>query len=359
MENKKSNKKVLIVVGIIIIIVIAIVLIIMSMKSSNNNNEENNNTENVSKFNEIVNRSEHTYGNTDYHNASYGAIVTDDEYWYYAGTGGIKKQAKADILQFNTNKEIFSASSLYLNLYNDYLYFLNQENNTIYKIDKDGNKRQEIANNIKSFYIVDDCIYYNKYEGEYMGGIYRMDVNGENEETVVNRSVKKFVPYGNLLYYIAGSKVLARTDLNGNNEEIILGDVNNFKILDNVIFYEDVVDNNNVYMLLSDKTTQRLSGTSYYDSEITVDSILCDDKYICILPTDTSTTVTVYNMKYRPAFFQSKETQDIYFELGKLGKNTKDYEIIGEMICCVDSSGYARYVNIQGSDFKNIKELEN
>lgn len=354
--EKKNNKKIIIIVAVLVIIAV-IVFAIINIRNNKNNSNDNGNTS-TTKFNEIVNRSEHTYGNTDNHNASYGAIVTDKDYWYFAGTDGITKQSKEEILQFNTEKKIFSASSLYLNLYNDYLYFLNMENNTIYKIDKDGNSRQEIATKIKSFFIIDEYIYCNKYEGEYLGGIYRMDINGENEELIVDYSTRKFVIYGDWLYFIAGENVLTRTDLNGNYEEIIMGDVNNFKMLDNVILYEDVVDNNNVYMMSVDRTTQRISGTNYYDSQITVDSILFDENYICVLPTKTSTTITSYGRKYHPAFFQSRTTDNIYYTIFKIGENTRDYEMIGHILCAVSKSGSASYLNTEGSDFENIKELE-
>lgn len=356
-EKKKGNKKIFIIIGIIVIVAVIIGLVItLNNQKGQNNDIKDTNVSNKSN-NDIINKENHEYGNTDEHNSNQGRIATDDEYLYFAGAQGITKQNKNDILEFNTEKKIFSVSSLYLNLYNDYIYFLNMENNNIYRIDKNGNERTEIANNIKSFYIIDDYIYYTRYENEYMSGIYRMTLDGKNEELLVEHSVRKFYIYGDCLYYIAGDNVLAQSDLNGDNENILKDDVNNFKILnDNNILYEDIVDSNCVYTLKSNGTSERMSGNNYMDSQLAVDSFIINKDYTLILPPDSS-YFQYYAVKKNWLWtFISKSTEEYYYCI-KGGNKVGDFEMIDDTLCIVNEYGRCEYINTKGSDFMNEDEL--
>ncbi len=356
-EKKKNNKKIVIPVSIvaIIVVIISVVIVINSQKQQNNNNIGTT-TSNKSN-NDIVNKENHIYGNTNEHNSNQGRIATDDEYLYFAGKYGITKQAKKDILEFNTEQKIFTAYSLYLNLYNNYIYFLNMENNTIYRIDKTGNGRTEIASNIKSFYVIDNYIYYTKYENEYMSGIYRMTIDGKNEELLVDHSVSKFYIYGNCLYYIAGENILAYSDLNGNNENILKSDVNNFKMLnDNNILYEDTVDSNCVYSLKSNGTSERMGGTNYMDKQLTVDSFIINKDYTLILPPDSS-AFKYYAVKKNYLWtFISKSSEEYYYCI-KGGNKVGDIELIDNTLCIVNEYGSCEYTNTKGSDFMNEEKL--
>jgi len=359
--EKKNSKKIFIIIVIIVILAVAIGVVIKISNEKQqytiNNTELSNNSINKKSNNDIVNKKNHEYGNTDEHNSNQGRIATDDEYLYFAGKEGITKQAKKDILEFNTDKKIFSASSLYLNLYNDYIYFLNMENNNIYRIDKSGNGRTEIANNIKSFYIIDDYIYYTRYENEYMSGIYRMTVDGKNEELLVDYSVKKFYVYGDCLYYIAGNNVLAQSNLNGDNENILKGDVNNFKMLnDNNILYEDTVDNNCVYTLKSDGTSERISGNNYMDKQLIVDSFIINKDYTLMLPPDSS-YFKYYAVKKNYLWtFISKASGEYYYCI-KAGNKVGDFELIDNVLCIVNEYGSCEYTDTQKSDFMSEEKL--
>ena len=361
-EKKKSNKKIFIIIGIIVIVAVIIGLVItLNNQRGQNNDIKDTNVSNKSN-NDIINKENHEYGNTDEHNSNQGRIATDDEYLYFAGERGITKQAKKDILQSNTSTKIFTTSSLYLNLYEDYIYFLNMENKNIYRIDKTGNGRTEIANNIESFYIIDNYIYYTKNEGEYLSGIYRMTIDGKNEELIVDHSVRKFYIYGNCLYYIAGDNVLAQSNLNGDNENILKGDVNNFKILnDNNILYEDVVNSNCVYTLKSDGTSERMSGNNYVDKQLTVDSFIINKDYTLILPPDSSYFQYGAIKKNYLWTFISKTTGEFYYCI-KGGNKVGDFEVIDGTICSINKYGECDYIDTNGSDFMNedrLNELTN
>lgn len=356
----EKKKRIFIIVSIVVTlaIIIGLVVVINSQKkqtNTTNDNKTSNHSVNKKLNNDIVNKENHEYGNTDEHNSNQGRIVTDDEYLYFAGTQGITKQAKKDILEFNTDKKIFSVSSLYLNLYNDYIYFLNMENNNIYRIDKSGNGRTEIANNIKSFYIIDDYIYYTRYENEYMSGIYRMTVDGKNEELLVDYSVKKFYIYGNCMYYIAGENVLAQSDLNGENETLLKDDVSDFKILgENGILYADSLDNNNLYVLSADNTSTRMNTDTYIDSTKGVNSIVLNKDYMLFLPSDNSSfQYGAIKKCYKWIFYANNS--DEYFGYIASGNKIGDFEIVNHTMCLVASTGGVTYVNTQGSDFQKIE----
>ena len=121
MEKKKFNKKIFIISGIIVMVAVIIGLVLtLNNQKGQNNDIKDTNVSNKSN-NDIINKENHEYGNTDEHNSNQGRIATDDEYLYFAGERGITKQAKKDILQSNTSTKIFTTSSLYLNLYEDYI----------------------------------------------------------------------------------------------------------------------------------------------------------------------------------------------------------------------------------------------
>lgn len=351
MDKKKSVFIIVAIVTILAIIIGAVIIMNSQKQQTNktNNNEMSNSKISDKSKNDIVNRKNHIYGNTDEHNANGGVIVTDDEYWYFAGTTGIKKQKKSDILEFFTEQPLFSVSSKYLNIYKNYLYFLNMDNDTIYRITKDGNERTEIASQIKSFYIIDEYIYYTKYEEEYMSGIYRMTINGDNAELLVDRSVSKFYIYGECLYYIAGDNILAYSDLNGDNESILQDNVSDFKFLgENGILYADALDNNTLYVRYFDNTTKKMSDINGLTS-LKLDDVIPNKSYWGI---NSSKQKFEYNRWQTVYIFISTVDNTIYYTYRG---GMKDFEIIGNTMCKVSEDGRASYLNLEGSDFRKYE----
>lgn len=357
MEKKKNNNKKILIIGGSILVIIIICFTIWFIRNRNNSKEDVSNTE-TKKFSDIVSKKEHTYGNTNEHNSNDGRIVTDEEYWYFAGENGIFKQKKSEILTQNSTQELFSASSSFLNIYDNYIYFLNLSNNTIYRIDKDGNDRTEIKDNVKTFFLIDNCIYFNKNtkKGESLSGIYRMDINGENEELVVDYTVSKFRIYGNGLLFIVGN-YLAYTDLNGENLKEIKEDVTDFKVTDKFILYADKVENNSIYALSIDNETNdmkstKMSNTNDFTSDLTLNSFILNEDYFVIIPQS--------NAYKKMVIFIPRNSQDnsaYYTTVLSLSRDDiRDFTVIdNHLICIVYENGKTTKIDTQNSDFKKIQ----
>ena len=354
MEKKKSNKKMFLIIGISILLLAVISFTIYFF--INKNKKDISNTE-TKKYNDIINRNEHTYGNTNEHNSNEGRIVTDDEYWYFAGETGIFKQKNTEVGMLNTTTELFSASSSYLNMYDNYIYFLNLSNNTIYRIDKNGNDRTEIKDNVKTFFIIDEYIYFNKNteKGESLSGIYRMDINGENEELIVDYTVKKFRIYSNGLLFVVGD-YLAYTDLNGENLKKVMEDVTDFKVTDKFILYADKVENDSIYALSIDNETNemkttKMSNTNDFTSDLTLNSFILNKDYFAIIPNANGYKDMV--------IFIPRDTQDksVYYttHLKLSRKDIRDFTVIDNHICIVYENGRTATIYTLNSDFKKIE----
>ena len=356
MEKKKNSNKKILIIGVSILVIIIICFTIWFISNRSNSKENISNTE-TKKFSDIVNRNEHTYGNTNEHNSNDGRIVTDEEYWYFAGENGIFKQKKSEILTQNSTQELFSASSSFLNLYDNYIYFLNLSNNTIYRIDKDGNDRTEIKDNVKTFFIIDEYIYFNKNteKGESLSGIYRMNIKGEDEELIVDYTVKKFRIYSNGLLFIVGD-YLAYTDLNGENLKKIKEEVTDFKVTDKFILYADKVENNSIYALSIDNETNemkttKMSNTNDFTSDLTLNSFILNKDYFAIIPNANGYKDMV--------IFIPRDTQDksVYYttHLKLSRKDIRDFTVIDNHICIVYENGRTATIYTLNSDFKKIE----
>lgn len=357
MEKKKNSNKKILIIGVSILVIIIICFTIWFISNRSNSKENISNTE-TKKFSDIVNRNEHTYGNTNEHNSNDGRIVTDEEYWYFAGENGIFKQKKSEILTQNSTQELFSASSSFLNLYDNYIYFLNLSNNTIYRIDKDGNDRTEIKDNVKTFFIIDDYIYFNKNteKGESLSGIYRMNIKGEDEELIVDYTVKKFRIYSNGLLFIVGD-YLAYTDLNGENLKKIKEEVTDFKVTDKFILYADKVENNSIYALSIDNETNemkttKMSNTNDFTSDLNLNSFILNENYFAIIPQA--------NAYKKMVMFIPRNSQDksVYYTtvLSLSRDDIRDFTVIdNHLICIVYENGRTTKIDTQNSDFKKIQ----
>lgn len=356
MKIKKGNKKVFFIMGIIIGLALIILLTCCFISNRKNNKRDLSNID-IKKFNNIVNKNEHTYGNTNEHNSNEGRIITDDEYWYFAGENGIFKQKKSEVGKLDTTTELFSASSLYLNMCNDNIYFLNISNNTIYKIDKNGNDRTEIKDNVKSFFIIDDCIYFNKKteKGESLSGIYRMDLNGENEELVVDYTVRKFRIYSNGLIFLVGD-YLAYTDLNGENLKKVKEDVTDFKVTNKFILYADKVENNSIYALSMDNESDKMkstkmSNTNDFTNDLTLSSFILNEDYFAIIPKANAYKDMVIFIPRN-----SQDTSAYYTTHLKLSReDIRDFTVIDNHICIVFENGRTTAIYTKNSDFKKIE----
>lgn len=238
MEQKKGNNKILIVIGIIIIFAIVVFAIINIQNKDNNNNGTSilNN-----KKDELMSKTEHIYGNSQTNINNGGLIVGDNEYIYYADQTGLKYCVKKQNIQTGEKTDLITSNNQinYINIYNDDVYYLTE--NSIFKISKIGEDRQRVVENVVSFTMVDDYIYYVQKNSSYNGKLCRLKVGETKSKEISSLNVKEFSIYGNTIAFTDSNNFkLSIVDLDGKNEKRICEDkVKNITRYDDYVFFND------------------------------------------------------------------------------------------------------------------------
>ena len=232
MEQKKGNNKIFIVIGIIIIFAIVVFAIINIQNKDNNNNG-------TSKKDELMSKKEHTYGNSQTNINNSGLIVGDNENIYYADQTGLKYCVKKQNIQTGEKIDLITSNNQinYINIYNDDVYYLTE--NSIFKISKSGEDRQRVVENVVSFTMVDDYIYYVQKNSSYNGKLCRLKVGETKSKEISSLNVKEFSIYGNTIAFTDSNNFkLSIVDLDGKNEKRICEDkVKNITRYDDYVFF--------------------------------------------------------------------------------------------------------------------------
>lgn len=238
MEQKKGNNKILIVIGIIIIFAI-VVFAITNMQNKDNNNNGTSILNN--KKDKLMSKTEHTYGNSQTNINNSGLIVGDNENIYYADQTGLKYCIKRQNIQTGEKTDLITSNNQinYINIYNDDVYYLTE--NSIFKISKIGEDRQRVIENVVSFTMVDDYIYYVQKNSSYNGKLCRLKVGETKSKEISSLNVKEFSIYGNTIAFTDSNNFkLYIVDLNGKNEKQICDDkVKNITRYDDYVFFND------------------------------------------------------------------------------------------------------------------------
>ena len=234
MEQKKGNNKIFIVIGIIIIFAIVVFAIINIQNKDNNNNG-------TSKKDELMSKTEHTYGNSQTNINNSGLIVGDNENIYYADQTGLKYCVKKQNIQTGEKIDLITSNNQinYINIYNDDVYYLTE--NSIFKISKIGEDRQRVVENVVSFTMVDDYIYYVQKNSSYNGKLCRLKVGETKSKEISSLNVKEFSIYVNTIAFTDSNNFkLSIVDLDGKNEKRICEDkVKNITRYDDYVFFND------------------------------------------------------------------------------------------------------------------------
>lgn len=162
MEKKRDNKKIIIIIAVVIVLFLIVAFIIFNMQKNDNNI--------VSSIfaggqDELMSKTDHTYGNSQTNITNEGLIAGDNEYIYYAGQTGLKYAIKKQNIQTGEVTDLITSNDSinYINIYNDDVYYLTDY--SIYKISKNSEDRQTAIEDVDSFTIVDDYIFYVKKNG--------------------------------------------------------------------------------------------------------------------------------------------------------------------------------------------------
>lgn len=237
-EKKKSNKK-------LFIIIVAVLFLIMICYNWVTSFIETNKINNISDF---------VYGNTQINHMNKGILVEDTEYIYYSvkdyrDSYYIFKQSKQD----NTKTELTSAEAKFLNIYNNQLYYINEDEHAIFKMNTDGSNRNRILDRAKAMYIVNDYLYYIEGDSFY-NNLRRLDLTTNKVKDITDEDVREFTIYNGYIYYVSGKdNQLYKVNLLGKEKQSVFTDkVENICIINDNIFVSNITDGNSIYKLSLD-----------------------------------------------------------------------------------------------------------
>ena len=235
-EKKKNNKRIFIVVGIIIAVAI-LVFTVINMQNKDNNSNGTSILSN--KKDELMSKTEHIYGNSQTNINNNGLIAGDNEHIYYSGQIGLKYAIKKENTQTGEKTDLITSNNQinYINIYNDDVYYLTE--NSIFKISKIGEDRQKVVENVVSFAMVDDYIFYVQKNSSYNGKLCRLKIGETKSKEISSLNVKEFSIYGNTIAFTDSNNLkLYIVDLNGKNEKQICDDkVKNITRYDDYVFF--------------------------------------------------------------------------------------------------------------------------
>lgn len=222
MEKKRDNKKIIIIIAVVIVLFLIVAFIIFNMQKNDNNI--------VSSIfaggqDELMSKTDHTYGNSQTNITNEGLIAGDNEYIYYAGQTGLKYAIKKQNIQTGEVTDLITSNDSinYINIYNDDVYYLTDY--SIYKISKNSEDRQTAIEDVDSFTIVDDYIFYVKKNGSYNGNLCRLKIGETKSKEIYSSKVKEFSIYGNSIAFVEGNNnKLYTVDLDGKNKKQICDD---------------------------------------------------------------------------------------------------------------------------------------
>lgn len=242
-QKRKNSKKLF----IIIIVTLLLIMICYNLITS------------AIETKKISNIKEFIYGNNQVNIMNDGILVEDNQYIYYSVKDYrdlyyIFKKSKAD----DSITELTSTKGRFLNLYNNQLYYINEDEHAIFKMNTDGSNRTRVLDRARAMYIVNDYLYYIEEDLAY-NNLLRLDLTTNKVKNITDEYVKEFTIYNGYIYYVAKSNnQLYRVNLLGKEKQLIFADkVENICILDNNIFVSNLTDGNSIYKLSLDGTENK------------------------------------------------------------------------------------------------------
>lgn len=222
MEKKSNKKKIFIIIAVVVVLALIVAFVILNIQ---NNNDTTGSLIFGGNQDELMSKTEHIYGNFQTNITNEGLIAGDNEYIYYAGQTGLKYAIKKRNLQTGKVTDLITSNSSinYINLYNNEVYYLTDY--SIYKISKNSEDRQVVIEDVNSFTIVDDYIFYVKKNGSYNGNLCRLKIGETKSKEIYSSKVKEFSIYGNSIAFVEGNNnKLYTVDLDGKNKKQICDD---------------------------------------------------------------------------------------------------------------------------------------
>lgn len=188
-------------------------------------------------------------GNSENNINNYGGVVArKEEIFYVKSNSEIYKTDKDFNNEIKLVERSSSSSLWYLNLLDDWLFY--REGKAIKRIKTDGSRVDTIfgMGYVLDLHLIDNWLYFIFIEDD--SKVYKMTVNGEELQRVINKGVSDIAIYNNQLYYsyIEGETAYLKTlDLKDGEEKLIANlHIRDMILQDNIIYYIDG-NNNKLY----------------------------------------------------------------------------------------------------------------
>lgn len=289
----------------------------------------------------------YTYGNTQENQTNNGILVADDNYIFYC-----TKDYRDKNYIFRRTKttgevlELTTSNAKFLNIYNDYLYYINEEN-SIFRIKKDGSDRQRVVEEATNMCIENNYLYYindNMFEG-----LFKLNLETKKNKEITNIKIKEFTIYKEYIYYInEEDNHLYKIDINGNNNQYISTDnLSNICVVNDKIYALNSTDGNSIY--------EFSLGGAENRKILSMDKALKNNGYIIVnnmigILQEFATQKYIYFYDFNGQEIGKLLVQDLYKNLGIYLPNKTKFAVYDNIIF-VDSN-YGRY------DFFDINNIE-
>jgi hypothetical protein len=179
----------------------------------------------------------------------------------------------------------------------DWIYYRNQtSNNNLYKVKIDGTSKKRLNTDTTFFInVVGDWIFYVNYDDD---KIYRIDINGNNKEAIIEKYVRKLFVVNGEIYFVSGSAVLEfelhRINIHSNQGMHIeeAGQCIQMIIVEDWIYYHTFSENG-IYKIRPDG----IENTRLSDNKVRIVNVIDDwiyyvnvddNNYIYRMRTDSS-----------------------------------------------------------------------
>lgn len=178
-------------------------------------------------------------------------------------------------------------------LVNDYLYYLTVEPNSISRIDINGeNEASLITREVSDFDISDETIYFTD---EY-GYLCKMDLNGENYSQISEEAIAtKFQMYNGNIYYYKEDNGLMKLDPDDLSSELVSDKItsNLYNVTNKGIFFLDTNSMKICKISLKGKSYKELVDINTSNTKI---NVIGDELYYLDIDSNDDTTKT-YRIK--------------------------------------------------------------
>jgi len=193
-----------------------------------------------------------------------GMVAENDKYIFISSVSGknigIFRESKKD----GKLLKICNDTALYLNIYDNNLYYVNlTENGKIYKIDDEGDDKEKIVDfeNCEYFNISNEGVFFEYPEESKVYSPYSLDISFDNIKKLNDNDIEGLIFNNGYLYYSNwndGGKIYKMKPDGSENSSLNNNYSNFINVDDNYIYYINTDDDYKIYRMKTDGTENLL-----------------------------------------------------------------------------------------------------